>query len=234
VIVAIDGPAGSGKSTTAAAVAARLGYRHLDSGALYRSITLALVRAGIPEARWPTLDRSTLATLDIRIEPVQSGFRILLDGRPVGDDIRSREVTSRVSHAARVPAVRARLLDLQRTAPTFGGVVADGRDMGTVVFPEAQVKVFLTAGLEPRARRRIRQEGREETAAALREELRNIEERDKRDTERDIAPLQRAPGAIVIDTTDLTFEEQVERIVQAWHVAETSNPPPRGLTSLPE
>ncbi|MSR22531.1 MAG: (d)CMP kinase [Gemmatimonadetes bacterium] len=214
-MVTIDGPAGSGKSTTAAVVAERLGLRHLDSGALYRALTLALVRNRIPSERWPHLDRGELAALDLRLDPTRGGFEVLLDGAFPGAELRSPGVTEKVSVLARVPEARARLLELQRSAPTYGGVVADGRDMGTVVFPEAPLKVFLTATLRTRARRRLRQDGKEEVPLAVSEESARIHERDSRDEERAVAPLLRPPGALVIDTTELTFEEQVERIVRA-------------------
>jgi cytidylate kinase len=124
-------------------------------------------------------------------------------------------VTDRVALAAQVPAVRARLLLLQRSAPGFGGIVADGRDMGTVVFPDAAVKVFLTASLEERAARRLLQEGREAGGAAVLRERERLDLRDRRDIEREVAPLRAAEGAILIDTSDLSFEEQVTRVVEA-------------------
>jgi cytidylate kinase len=214
-VITIDGPAGSGKSTTAAAVARRLGLRHLDSGALYRALTLGLMRRGIPEERWGDLGQEDLSDLDLGLEAEETGFRILLDGDRPGPELRSPEVTAMVSEVARLPAARARLLDLQRSAPSHGGIVADGRDMGTVVFPEAALKVFLTAGLETRARRRLRQEGGAEDRAAVAQERARIEDRDVRDAGRSLAPLRRPAGALVVDTTELGFEDQVGRIVGA-------------------
>ena len=214
-VVTIDGPAGSGKSTTAREVARRLGFRHLDSGALYRALTLAVMESGVPEREWDTLDDDLLRSLDIRMEPRGNGFRVLLDGRDTGKSLRSPEVTSRVSKLAGVPAVRRRLLDLQRDVGRRGGVVTDGRDMGTVVFPYADLKVFLTASLEERARRRLLQEDRAADPETVAEEALRIQARDARDSGRAVSPLRRPDGALVLDTTDLTFEEQVDRIVRA-------------------
>ncbi|HSR40608.1 MAG TPA: (d)CMP kinase, partial [Longimicrobiales bacterium] len=158
-LVTVDGPAGSGKSTTAREVARRLGFRHLDSGALYRAVTYALLEAGVPEQRWADLTLEELQRIPIGLEAGEDGFVPLLGGEPIPDDrLRTGRVTSRVSQLASVPAVRRRLLELQREAGAQGGVVADGRDMGTVVFPGAEVKVFLTADPEERARRRLAQE----------------------------------------------------------------------------
>lgn len=214
-MVTVDGPAGSGKSTTAREVAGRLGFRHLDSGSLYRALTLALLEAGIPEEEWEELDDARLAGLDLRLATDDGGFRVLVDGRDPGEELRSGRVTSRVSALARVPAVRRRLLELQREAGRRGGVVADGRDMGTVVFPDAEVKVFLTASLEERARRRLLQEGRKADAEAVEAEARRLRARDRTDEEREAAPLRKPEDALEVDTTSLTFEEQVARIVEA-------------------
>ncbi len=211
LIVTLDGPAGSGKSTTAREVARRLGFLHLDSGALYRALTLALLRSGVPEEGWEELTPEALAELDLRLEPARDGFRVLLGGEDPGDALRSSEVTSRVSRAARIPAVRDRLLSLQREVGSWGGVVADGRDMGTVVFPDAEVKVYLTASLEERARRRLLQEGKDPGEVGVEGE--RIAARDRADMEREVAPLRPAPDAWTLDTTGLPFEEQVERIV---------------------
>jgi len=212
-IVTIDGPAGSGKSTTARSVAQALGFRHLDSGSLYRGLTLALLRSGVPEEAWDRLEEADLWALPIGLEPVGEGFRVLLDGKDPGEALRSSEVTERVSLAARVPAVRARLLDLQREAGRQGGVVADGRDMGTVVFPGADLKVFLVADLGERARRRVLQEGGEVTPEAVQEEAGRLEARDRLDEEREVAPLREPTDATRINTTHLSFEAQVQAIV---------------------
>jgi cytidylate kinase len=213
-IVTLDGPAGSGKSSTAKAVAARLGFRHLDSGALYRALTLALLEASVPEDRWAGLSEGELAALPVEVEPAEGGFTIRVGGRIVDAELRAPRVTERVSNLARVPAVRACLLRLQRDAGSRGRLVADGRDMGTVVFPDAEVKVFLEADLTERARRRLLETGvGSPSADEVDRQRREIAERDRRDSERDISPLRRPRGAHDLDTTELTFDEQVERVV---------------------
>lgn len=214
MIITIDGPAGSGKSTTARTVAARLGFRHLDSGALYRALTFALLDAGVPEGEWRNLAVEDLERFDIAVEPAGDGFRILLGGRPLGPELRSPEVGERVSPLAAHPAVREWLLERQREAGRQGRLVADGRDMGATVFPAADLKVFLTADLRERARRRLLERGGgEPEAEALERSMRELADRDRRDAGREASPLRRAPDAVVLDTTGLSFEEQVEAIV---------------------
>lgn len=214
-VITIDGPAGSGKSTTAREVARRLGLRHLDSGALYRAITFALLEAGVPPERWEDLTRDELEALPLELRPTGAGFDVAYRGRVLGAELRSPGVTEAASRAARLPAVRERLYGLQRAAGRSAGLVADGRDMGTVVFPDADVKVFLTAELEERARRRLLEEEESEpTAEEIREEAERLRNRDRRDTERLHSPLRRPEDALTVDTTDLSFEEQVDRIVQ--------------------
>ena len=214
-IVTIDGPAGSGKSSTAKAVARQLGFRHLDSGALYRAITLALLKAGVDPSDWPGLDAADLAAYRVDMTPSPDGFVVTVAGRSPGGEIRTAEVTAHVSRAAGLPAVRGWLLNHQRHAGEAGGLVADGRDMGTVVFPDAEVKVFLTADLAERARRRLLQAtGQEPEAPEVGEEARRIETRDAEDSEREISPLRRAEDAVVLDTTALTMEEQVREVVR--------------------
>lgn len=214
MIIAVDGPAGSGKSTTARELAGRLGFQHLDSGAFYRALTLAALRAGIDPDRWPDLDRETLDGLEVSSRPAGAGFRVLIGGDDPGDAIRGSEVNAHVSLMARVPAVRDWLLDRLREAGHSADSVADGRDMGTVVFPDADLKVFLVADLETRARRRLIQEGAEEPGAReVLAEADRLKERDRIDSERDVAPLRRAPEAYEVDTTALRFDEQIEAIL---------------------
>jgi CMP/dCMP kinase len=215
MIVTLDGPAGSGKSTTARAVADRLGFRHLDSGALYRALTFALLEEGIPEEEWPRLDLERLRALDVEIDPDEDDFVIRVRGRPVRAELRSPEVTSRVSRLASLPASRACLLELQHEAGEEGRLIADGRDMGTVVFPDADVKVYLVADLELRARRRLKEGGVEDPSEEeLRTQSSEIAERDRRDSEREISPLRKPEDAHLIDTTRLSFQAQVEAIVE--------------------
>jgi cytidylate kinase len=211
--VTIDGPAGSGKSTTAREVARRLGFRHLDSGALYRAITFALLESDRPPESWPELTEEAVASLGVRIRGRAGGFDVLLGERRLDDELRTTRVTEQVSSLARIPAVRAALLGLQREAGRHGGLVADGRDMGTVVFPDAEVKVFLQADLRERARRRLLEQSIEPGTEAVAREADAIAVRDRGDSERALSPLRRPVGAVDLDTTGLTFEEQVEAVI---------------------
>lgn len=215
LVVTIDGPAGSGKSTTAKEVARRLHFRHLDSGALYRALALAVLNAGISEDDWDTLGPERLAALDVRLAPADDGFDVMVDGEAAGEELRSPRVTRIAPRLAKNSAVREKLGEIQRSALRFGNLVADGRDMGTVVFPDAGLKVFLTASLEERARRRLLQDGREVSEGAVKKESGEIGARDESDSRRAVAPLRRASAALEIDTTGLTFETQVRRIVDA-------------------
>lgn len=212
-VIAIDGPAASGKSSTARAVAERLGFAHLDSGALYRAFTLAAIDAGLRAdgARIAALGRA----LPIRLDLTATGFRPEVAGTDVSEAVRTDAVTARVSEVAALPAVRDAVNALLRDAATLhpAGVVIDGRDIGTVVFPDAPLKVFLTASAAERARRRLHQEGRAGDQARLRALTETLAERDRRDERRAVAPLKPAEDAIRLDTTDLTLTEQVDRIV---------------------
>ena len=217
-IVTLDGPAGSGKSSTAKAVARVLGYRHLDSGALYRALTLALLRAGIAVDEWPEISEEFLLGLDVDMRPTEQGFTIRVGGAPVDTELRTQEVTEHVSHLARLPAVRRCLLDLQRRAGSRGRLVADGRDMGTVVFPDAEVKIYLVADVKERARRRLLEQGRAESdQVELALQIETIADRDRRDSQRDISPLRKAADAHEIDTTGLDFQDQVDAVVARVH-----------------
>lgn len=212
-VLAIDGPAASGKSSTARAVAARLGLPHVESGALYRALTLAAVDAGIEFSgqRLVALARA----LPVRLDLTDHGFRPEVAGADVTRAIRDPRVTARVSELAAIPAVRD-WVNAELRAAVVGhprGAVLDGRDIGTVVFPDARVKVFLTADAPERARRRLLQDGAapdEARVAAVADELRR---RDAADAARFVAPLRAAEDAVVVDTTHLGLDEQVERIV---------------------
>ena len=215
MIIAIDGPAGSGKSSTARAVAERLGFRHLDSGAFYRAITFGALQRGLDQASWPELTYDDLNDLHIHAVPSDTGFEFFLDGRNVSSDIRSPEVNAHVSELAAVPAVREWLMDQLREAGSAGSLVADGRDIGTVVFPDADLKIFLIAQSETRARRRLTEMGNADpTYVAVQNEVDRLGKRDRADSQRSIAPLKQAPDAVVIDTTPLSFEEQVAGIIR--------------------
>ncbi len=214
MIVTIDGPAGSGKSSTARAVAERLGWRHLDSGAFYRALTYAALRAGIPDESWDALDAAQLDALAVQARPAEHGWSLVAGEDDVTDEIRSPAVNARVSLMARVPAVRAWLLGRLRAAADHCDLVTDGRDMGTVVFPHADLKVFLVADPRERARRRLLEQGhRAPSAAEVDAEVERLLERDRIDSSRDVAPLLKPADAVVLDTTALGFEEQVETVV---------------------
>jgi len=213
-VITLDGPAGSGKSTTAKEVAARLGFLHLDSGALYRALTFALLSSDIPEESWPELSPHELDQFPIHLEHTPEGLKVLLGDQILTAELRTPEVTARVSPLSAFPSVRSWLLEAQRRAGQDGGLVADGRDMGTVVFPDAEVKIYLTASLPERARRRfLEREGRDSDPDEVLQEAEKIQERDTRDSGRAVAPLRKPSGALEVDTSELDFEEQVQLII---------------------
>ena len=213
-VIVIDGPAGSGKSTTAREVARRLGFRHLDSGALYRALAFALLESGQPPASWPALTASDLSAHPVRMVPEGTAFRVMLGARALTRELRSPEVDAHVSAVARLPAVRAWLLGRQREVGEEGSLVGDGRDLGTVVFPEAEVKVFLVADLAERARRRLLQRGRDSVSEdEVAAEAARLRARDRLDSARGIAPLRKADDAFEVDGTRLSFDEQVRAVL---------------------
>jgi cytidylate kinase len=205
--IAIDGPAGAGKSTVARAVADSLGWRYVDSGALYRAVALAVVERGANPA-----DERAVGEIAEGAEVDVDGRVVSLDGRDVSERVRERDVTRLVSQIAAQPRVRAALLDKQRAFAAAENVVIEGRDIGTVVAPDAEVKVFLTASVEERARRRALQLGLGEDPATLAEVARSLSTRDTADATRDLSPLTQAPDARVLDTTGLSLDEVVARI----------------------
>ena len=211
-VIAIDGPAGSGKGTVATGVAGRLGWSLLDSGALYRIVALTALRRGIDLAEGPAL-----AAMATRLRIAFANTTALVDDADVTDAIRAPQIDAPASKVAAVPAVRAALLDVQRGFRRPPGLVADGRDMGTVVFPDAALKIFLDASPEARAERRLKQlrqraddAAPSATLAALRAAMR---ERDERDRQRAVAPLVPAADAVVIDSTALSADGVIERVL---------------------
>jgi cytidylate kinase len=213
-IIAIDGPAGSGKSTTAAAVARALGYTHFDSGAVYRAVALvALGSLGPPETWAGAAVAGAAGRAPVAVHAGGGRFVVLVGGAPPGDALRSDAVTQEVSRVAAMAEVRDFVNGLLRSAAVDGGVVMDGRDIGTVVFPDAEVKVFLVADPEERARRRLRERGRTSDSDAIAMEAGALQARDRRDSTRAVAPLVQATGAVLIDTTALAFEEQVRQVI---------------------
>ncbi|HHH39455.1 MAG TPA: (d)CMP kinase [Sedimenticola sp.] len=207
-ILTIDGPSGSGKGTIAALLAERLGWHVLDSGALYRLVGLVAERAGVgPE------QPERLAQLARGMQVAFRDGRVLLDGEDVSLAIRTEQAGNAASRVAAVPAVRAALLDWQRAFAREPGLVADGRDMGSVVFPEAGVKIFLDASPEERARRRYNQLKEKGLDANLADLVKEIRERDQRDRTRSTAPLRAPEGALTVESTALSIEEVLERVL---------------------
>lgn len=210
-VITLDGPAASGKGTIAERVGSALGFHYLDSGALYRIATLAALDAGIALE-----DEAALAELCRGLSPIFANGRIVVSGEDVTERIRSEEVSRATSRVAALPAVRRALFELQRRAARAPGLVADGRDMGTVVFPEARLKVFMTASARVRAERRYKQLAARGVASDLDELTRDLEERDRRDRERATAPLRPAEDARVLDTSDMNVEEVVKKVLDWW------------------
>jgi cytidylate kinase len=210
-VIAIDGPAASGKGTVAQRVAAALGLHYLDSGALYRLVALAAQRAGIPFD-----DEPAVAALARRLDADFRDGGVWLAGERVDAAIRTEAVSSAASRVAALPAVREALLERQRAFRAAPGLVAEGRDMGTVVFPRARLKIYLTASAEARAERRYKQLMEKGLGANIQALLRDIRERDARDSARLAAPLKPAEDAIEIDTTELTIQQVVDRVLALW------------------
>jgi len=206
-VIAIDGPSASGKGTIAKRVAQALGYHYLESGALYRLVALLALREDLD-------DEAALADLAGHMDLVFLGDEILLEDQDVSQHIRHETVGNRASEVARMPAVRQALLSRQRAFRQPPGLVADGRDMGTVVFPEADLKIFLTASPEVRAERRYKQLIEKGISANLRALSRDLAERDARDANRPVAPLVPAPDSQVLDSSSLSIDEVVERILR--------------------
>lgn len=214
-VIAIDGPAGSGKSTVTHLLAKRLQYTHIDTGALYRALALKAERQQIthPEALGQMALQTQLEFRWIQLDPPAN--RLFMDGKDVSNEIRTPEISQLASKISAFPQVRDALLDLQRRLGESGGVVLEGRDIGTVVFPNADIKFYLTASEEKRAeRRRIELEGKG-IYLSLDEVLKQVRDRDRADMERPVAPLRKAKDAIEIDSTLLTIEEVVEKMLSA-------------------
>jgi len=210
-VIAIDGPSASGKGTVAQRVAGTLGFHHLDSGALYRLVALAGAREGIDSG-----DEAKLAAIAARLPVRFEGEEIFLEAERVTDAIRTEENSFAASRVAALPAVRRALLERQRSFRRPPGLVAEGRDMGSIVFPDSGLKVFLTASLEARAERRYKQLKEKGIAATLAALLQDLRERDARDATRSVAPLKQSPGARQLDTTSMSAEQAAAQIVD-WY-----------------
>lgn len=210
--VALDGPSGAGKSSIAKAVAGKMGLVYVDTGALYRTIGLYLLEHGI-DPRDPEKVKPALPEIRIDLEYGDEGQKMFLCGREVTGLIRTQEVSMAASSCSAHPAVRAFLLELQRELARKNDVIMDGRDIGTVVLPDAPLKVFLTASPEERARRRVQQLRESGQAADYEKILRETIQRDYQDSHREAAPLKQAEDAVLLDTTSLSFEQVVERLM---------------------
>ncbi|WP_287152741.1 (d)CMP kinase [Candidatus Solincola tengchongensis] len=216
-IIAIDGPAGAGKSTVARTVARRLNLFYLDTGAMYRALTLKAMRERIDLSDGPGLAEMARRT-EMRGEyrrGMRPAHRFFLDGEDVTSAIRSREVSAHVSQVSSHPEVRREMVKKQRTWAQVGGLVAEGRDVGTVVFPQADFKFFITASVKERARRRYREMRREGYQVTLRAVEQEMVRRDHMDTTREVNPLRRAADAVVIDTTGMRVSQVVNEILSA-------------------
>ncbi len=212
-VLTIDGPSGAGKGAVSATVARALGWNVLDSGAVYRAVALAALERGVDSS-----DETGLVALARRL-PLAfraggDGIDVLLDGREIGNALRTEAVSVMASRVASLGPVRDALLALQRDCRKSPGLVADGRDMGTVVFPDAALKVFLEAGVEERAKRRHKQLKEKGESVTLSRLLRDMQARDRRDRERTVAPTVPAPDAVVVDSTHLSLEQVVERVLK--------------------
>ncbi len=212
IVVAIDGPAGAGKSTIAKLAAEKLGYAYIDTGAMYRSVAWKFLQTG--KAFDEDFISGLSKTMLIDFKPEAKINRVFVDGTEVTDAIRTPEVTAIVSRVAAIGAVREAMVDQQRRMGEAGGVLMDGRDIGTVVFPNAQLKIFLTASVEERARRRYAEMVAKGQQVDLQQLQTDIAERDKQDSERAISPLRQAEDALLLDTSDMGISEVTDRILQ--------------------
>ena len=213
LVIAIDGPAASGKSTTAKLVASRLGYLHVDTGAMYRAIALKVLRSGIPFSDKEAIARLMIST-HIALRDQSGMLHVFLDNEDVTDEIRSVEVTRAASTVSSLREVRAAMVREQRSLGERGGIVLEGRDIGTVVFPDADLKFFMVAGIDTRTHRRRRELLEKGIDASLNDLRKEIEERDRRDSTRKESPLKKATDAIELDTSAMTIDEQVEFVLR--------------------
>lgn len=210
--VAIDGPAGAGKSSIAKAAAAALGFIYVDTGALYRTVALAVTRSGNDVSDKDAVD-SVLKQIQIELKFKNGVQKVYLNGEDVSDEIRQPHVSMAASAVSSIPSVRSFLFDLQKTMAADNDCIMDGRDIGTVVLPDAQVKIFLTASAEERARRRVKDLEQKGITEDFDKVLAEINQRDYNDTHRDIAPLKKAEDAVLADTSDIDLEKSVQLVL---------------------
>ncbi len=211
--VAIDGPAGAGKSSIAKAVSKKLGFVYIDTGAMYRAVAVYAIENGI-EIKEENFTKEVLDAIKIDIIYEDGTQKIFLLGKDVSDRIREADASIGASNVAVIPAVRLKLVELQRTLAEKTSVIMDGRDIGTYVLPDAEVKIFLTASSDVRAKRRLLEMKEKGMDADFETVKRDIEYRDKNDSEREFAPLRQAEDAVLVDTSDMTIEEVIDRITE--------------------
>jgi cytidylate kinase len=213
LIIAIDGPAGSGKSTSAKLIAQKLGYLYIDTGAMYRAVTLLVLRNQIPLEDIDKIN-DLAENIDIKLEYVNGKTSVYVSGENITEDIRFQNVNSKVSEISKIKGVRTALVAKQREMRNQNnGIVMEGRDIGTVVFPNADIKIFLTASVEQRIKRRVKEFEEKGIEVSLNEIQENIIHRDATDSTRSVSPLKKAPDAVEIDTSKVTIEEQVNLIL---------------------
>lgn len=212
LIIAIDGPASSGKSTTAKLLAEKLGYLYIDTGAMYRAVTLMALRNNIVDDEEKIINLAR--NLDIQLKFENGQISVFVDGIDVSEDIRSLEVSNFVSPVSKIEEVRKIMVEKQRLMGKNGGVVMEGRDITTVVFPNADVKIFLTATIDERANRRVKEYRSKGVDIDFDKVVENIKERDRIDSSREVSPLRKSEDAIEIDTSNLTIEQQVNSILE--------------------
>lgn len=222
IIIALDGNSSCGKSTYAKLIASDLGYSYIDSGAMYRAVTLAAMEAGLFDKTDAPPVEEIEALLDrielkIKFNPEKKRTEIFMNGRMIEDMIRRMDVSEHVSYIAAISAVRRKMVEYQRLLGKDKGVVMDGRDIGTVVFPDAAIKIFLTASLEVRAERRFRELIEKGMAAEFNEVLKNLEKRDQIDSNREDSPLKKADDAILLDNSEMTLEQQMVWFRDLYH-----------------
>ena len=216
ISVAIDGPVGAGKSTVARAVAKQLGFIYADTGALYRTDALYVTRKGVSDSDSDYREKIEALLPEIKIEPklINEEQRMFLCGENVSEEIRKPEISMAASSVSQFPSVRAFLLDLQREIASKNNVLMDGRDIGTVVLPSAQLKIFITATAEIRAKRRFKELVEKGVETTLEQVLNDLNRRDYQDSHRAVAPLKIADDAILLDTSDFDFEQSVEKVME--------------------
>ncbi len=212
LIIAIDGPAASGKTTTAKLVAQQLGYLHIDTGAMYRAFTLKVLREGVPLDNISEIARLASES-QVELRNIEGMQRVLIDGEDVTEKVRTPEVTGAVSAVSSIPTVRAVMVREQQRLGKDGCVVLEGRDIGTVVFPNADLKVFMLAGIDARATRRRDELSMMGATVEIGQIKDDLQRRDDLDSRREVSPLRKAEDAITLDTSDLTVEKQVEIVV---------------------